>query len=173
VVCTPRKPVIQPPGVAFGPVWTALYADIAITSAIAIDRLPEQDRAKYERALAANLALNASWSWVFFRFHRLGLAVAVAAALALSSGDLVRRTAAADRGPPPPWARTRPGVCSPPCCPPRSGGGIAAERGPQRPRRRTLERSRPVRDGHGSAARAPVQRRDDRVTSRCSQRPGS
>jgi len=89
-----EKPVIQPPGVVFGPVWTALYADIAVTSAIAIDRLREHDRATYERALAANLVLNASWSWVFFRFHRLGLAVAVAAALALSSGDLVRRTAA-------------------------------------------------------------------------------
>ena len=91
-----EKPVIQPPGVVFGPVWTALYADIAVTSAIAIDRLQEHDRATYERALAANLVLNASWSWVFFRFHRLGPAVAVAAALALSSGDLVRRTAAAD-----------------------------------------------------------------------------
>jgi tryptophan-rich sensory protein len=70
--------------------------DIAVTSAIAIDRLREHDRATYERALAANLVLNASWSWVFFRFHRLGPAVAVAAALTLSSGDLVRRTAAAD-----------------------------------------------------------------------------
>ena len=67
-----EKPVIQPPGVVFGPVWTALYADIAVTSAIAIDRLQEHDRATYERALAANLVLNASWSWVFFRFHRLG-----------------------------------------------------------------------------------------------------
>ena len=62
-----EKPVIQPPGVVFGPVWTALYADIAVTSAIAIDRLQEHDRATYERALAANLVLNASWSWVFFR----------------------------------------------------------------------------------------------------------
>jgi tryptophan-rich sensory protein len=96
-----EKPVIQPPGVVFGPVWTALYGDIAVTSAIAIDRLQEHDRATYERALVANLLLNASWSWIFFRFHRLGLAIAVAAALALSSSDLVRRTAAADR-----WAAT-------------------------------------------------------------------
>ena len=44
-------------------------------------------------ALAVNLAVNAGWSWVFFRWHRLGPAVGVAGLLTLSSADLVRRTA--------------------------------------------------------------------------------
>ncbi|MEE2030572.1 TspO/MBR family protein [Rhodococcus chondri] len=95
-----RKPGFQPPAAAFPIVWTALYADIAVTSASAIDALTEQERfderRNYIAALAANLALNASWSWVFFKAHRLVPATAVAAALAVSSADLTRRTAAAN-----------------------------------------------------------------------------
>ncbi len=43
-----------------------------------------------------DLLLNAGWSWLFFRFHKLGAAVAGAAALTLSSADLARRVATAD-----------------------------------------------------------------------------
>lgn len=92
------KPSFQPPGQVFPVVWTALYADIAATSAIALDRLGELNSdavAAYRRAFAVNLVLNATWSWVFFRFHRLGAATAVAGALAVSSVDLVRRSSAA------------------------------------------------------------------------------
>jgi tryptophan-rich sensory protein len=92
-----RKPRIQPPGAVFGLVWTVLYTDIALTSAVALDRLPEHRRRGYTAALAANLLLNASWSWVFFRAHRIGPAIGVAAVLTVSSADLVRRTLAADR----------------------------------------------------------------------------
>jgi tryptophan-rich sensory protein len=90
------KPPIQPPGPVFPVVWTTLYADLALTAARALDRLEAAGRhdeaAAYRRALAANLVLNAGWSWVFFRAHRLGPAVGVAALLALSSADLARRT---------------------------------------------------------------------------------
>ena len=95
-----RKPGIQPPAVAFPVVWTALYADIAATSAVAIDSLTERGdhdgRRKYITALGVNLGLNASWPWVFFAWHRLVPATIVAAALAASSADLTRRTAAAN-----------------------------------------------------------------------------
>lgn len=68
------KPSIQPPGVVFGPVWSTLYTDIAVTSGMAIKELgaidPEAAK-KYQQALAINLVLNASWSWVFFRAHKL------------------------------------------------------------------------------------------------------
>ena len=91
-----EKPSFQPPAAAFPVAWTTLYADIALTTAHAIDRLERAGRtdeaAAYRRALAANLAVNAAWSWVFFRGHRLGAAVGVAGALAMSSADLVRRT---------------------------------------------------------------------------------
>lgn len=90
------KPSFQPPGVAFPVVWTTLYTDIALTTGHALDRLEaagrHEEAAAYRRALAANLAVNAAWSWVFFRWHRLGPAVGVAGLLALSSADLVRRT---------------------------------------------------------------------------------
>ncbi len=95
-----RKPTYQPPGIAFPVVWTALYGDIAATSAVAIARFQttgQHDKARgYVAALSANLLLNAGWSWVFFRYHKLGAAALGAAALTVSSADLARRTADAD-----------------------------------------------------------------------------
>lgn len=91
------KPPFQPPPVVFPIAWTALYADIAATTARALAHAePNQNRA-LRNALLLNLVLNASWSWVFFRAHRLGAATAVAAALTASSADLTRRTAGVDR----------------------------------------------------------------------------
>ncbi|RIK15952.1 MAG: TspO protein [Acidobacteria bacterium] len=99
---TLRKPDWQPPGPAFPAVWTPLYADIAVTSAVALDRLEAAgrhgERAAYRRALAVNLALNAGWSWLFWRSRRPWLAAAECAVLAVSSADLVRRTSRASRG---------------------------------------------------------------------------
>ena len=96
-----RKPSYQPPSVAFPVVWTALYADIAATSAVAIDRLRaagQHDRARrYAAALGVNLLLNSGWSWLFFRYHKLGASALGAAALTASSTDLARRAAQADR----------------------------------------------------------------------------
>lgn len=95
-----EKPAFQPPPVAFPVVWTLLYADIAVASAATIDRLAEDDgdddRA-FRAALAANLVLNASWTWTFFRAHHLPAATTVAGLLALSSADLVRRAGAVSR----------------------------------------------------------------------------
>lgn len=95
-----RKPPYQPPGAVFPIVWTALYGDIAVTSAVAIERLRASgDGAavrRYVVALCANLIINAGWSWLFFRYHRLGASALGAAVLAVSTADLVRQTAAAD-----------------------------------------------------------------------------
>ncbi len=95
-----RKPAYQPPGAAFPVVWTALYGDIAATSAVAIDRFRTEGRhdkaRRYAAALTVNLLLNAGWSWLFFRYHRLGASALGAAVLAASSADLARRTAEAD-----------------------------------------------------------------------------
>jgi benzodiazapine receptor len=101
-----RKPAIQPPGIVFPFVWTTLYTDIAVSSAVVIDRLQRSDpsaASAYRRALAVNLVLNASWSWVFFKWHRLAPAIGVAGALAVSSADLARRADQAD--PHAAWAR--------------------------------------------------------------------
>ncbi|OBG40663.1 TspO/MBR family protein [Mycobacterium sp. E3198] len=96
-----RKPPYQPPGAAFPLVWTTLYGDIAATSAVVIDRFRATGRdgeaRRYAAALGANLTLNAGWSWLFFRYHRLGASALGAAALTASSADLARRAARADR----------------------------------------------------------------------------
>jgi translocator protein len=95
-----RKPPYQPPGAAFPLVWTALYTDIAATSAVVIDRLraagQDDGARRYAAALGVNLALNAGWSWLFFRYHKLGFSALGAAALTVSSADLARRAAQAD-----------------------------------------------------------------------------
>ncbi|RNE64192.1 TspO/MBR family protein [Cryobacterium tepidiphilum] len=98
---TLRKPAIQPPPAAFPVVWSTLYADIALASAsvladgakLATDApTPAENPARgYLGALAVNLALNAAWSWCFFRMRNLPLSVGVAGGLALSSVGLARR----------------------------------------------------------------------------------
>lgn len=99
---TIRKPSYVPPNVVFPVAWTALYGDIAVTSAVAIDHLRLEGRHAQARslviALLANLALNAGWSWLFFRRHRLGTSAIAAAALTASSADLARRTVAVNAG---------------------------------------------------------------------------
>lgn len=91
-----RKPSFQPPPVAFPVVWTILYADIAVSTALTLERLTEKGdetaARDYIRALTTNLLVNAGWSWVFFRSHRLRTAAVVAAVLTVSSADLTRRT---------------------------------------------------------------------------------
>ncbi len=95
-----RKPSFNPPNAAFPIAWTTLYVDIAVTSASAINRFrADGDDAKaqaYTAALGANLVLNAGWSWLFFKAHKLGLSAVAAAALAASSADLARRAGDAD-----------------------------------------------------------------------------
>ena len=97
---TLRKPSFNPPNAAFPIAWTTLYADIAVTSASAINRFrADGDDAKaraYTAALGSNLVLNAGWSWLFFKAHKLGLSAVAAGALAGSSADLARRAGEAD-----------------------------------------------------------------------------
>jgi translocator protein len=91
------KPPWQPPGSVFGPVWTVLYALIAVAGSRVLARSGGPARRGYVRAYAANLALNTAWSWIFFRAHRPLLAAVEAGVLAASSADLARRSWARDR----------------------------------------------------------------------------
>jgi len=98
---TLNKPSWQPPPPVYGLVWTPLYADIALASGHVINRLNEEGRVRERRrligALGVNLALNAGWSWLFFRYHRPWVAAAECAVLTASSADLVRRVGSVDR----------------------------------------------------------------------------
>jgi tryptophan-rich sensory protein len=81
-------------------VWTALYADIAVTSGAVLTRFSSvgrrTDERRYAVALGTNLALNAGWCALFFRARRTSFAAAGALALAASSADLARRAGRAD-----------------------------------------------------------------------------
>ncbi|MDT5018792.1 MAG: translocator protein [Mycobacterium sp.] len=93
-----KKPPYQPPRQAFPIVWPILYADIATVSAAMLDDLDRRGQADERRAyivaLATNLVLNASWSWLFFNRRMLGTSAVAAGALTVSSADLTRRAAA-------------------------------------------------------------------------------
>lgn len=90
----------QPPPVAFPVVWTALFADIAATSAEVITRLKEDDRhhesQAIHRALGLNLVLNAGWRTLFWRARRFDMATVEAAVLTVSSATFARRAAETD-----------------------------------------------------------------------------
>ncbi|MFT4165463.1 MAG: tryptophan-rich sensory protein [Microlunatus sp.] len=97
-----RKPSWQPPPAAFPLVWTSLYAAIMVAATATIAELEDDgreiDAADFWRALLVNLGLNAGWSVVFFRLHRLPLATVWSALLTVSSADLARRAAPTGRG---------------------------------------------------------------------------
>jgi benzodiazapine receptor len=87
------KPSWQPPGPAFGIVWTTLYALLAVAGAGALERTSDgRARQGYIRSYAANLALNAGWSWCFFRAKRPRLALAEVALLEASTAELTVRS---------------------------------------------------------------------------------
>ncbi|MEZ5095455.1 MAG: TspO/MBR family protein [Nocardioides sp.] len=90
------KPSWQPPGWAFGPAWTTLYALIAASGARTLDWMSPEERRGYATALGVNLALNTGWSWLFFTARRPGLAMVELLALEASTLDLARRSAAVD-----------------------------------------------------------------------------
>lgn len=69
-----RKPIWNPPGWVFGPVWAVLY----LMMAVAAWQVWEQAHVLSRRATAwwfLQLALNGAWSWIFFGLHRPGLAL--------------------------------------------------------------------------------------------------
>jgi uncharacterized protein YbjT (DUF2867 family)/tryptophan-rich sensory protein len=92
----------QPPTLAFPVVWTALYADIAATSATALNAYDKagdtEGRNAYLKAFGTNLALNAAWSVLFWRVRKPWVAAVEAALLTASSADLARRAGAVSKG---------------------------------------------------------------------------
>ena len=60
------KPSFQPPGWAFGVVWTALYAMMGIAFALVASAAPSPRRTRAMWLFGPQLALNFAWSPVFF-----------------------------------------------------------------------------------------------------------
>ncbi|MFP3940506.1 MAG: TspO/MBR family protein [Thermoanaerobaculia bacterium] len=72
-----EKPPWNPPGWVFAPVWTVLYAMMAVAGWL-VWRSPGllTLRRLALGVFAVQLALNGAWSWLFFGLHRPGLALA-------------------------------------------------------------------------------------------------
>jgi benzodiazapine receptor len=75
------KPPFNPPNWIFAPVWSALYVMIAIAGWRAWRRAEGRQRYLALTAYAVQLALNLSWSFVFFGARLIGPALAVIAVL--------------------------------------------------------------------------------------------
>lgn len=92
----------QPPTLAFPLVWTALYADMAASSAAVLTAYDQagdrKGRNAYLTAFGTNLVLNTAWSVVFWRVRRPWAAAAQAAVLTASSADLARRAGEVSKG---------------------------------------------------------------------------
>ena len=72
---TLARPAIAPPNWIFGPVWTLLYALMAIAAWIVWNAAPSQPRTWGLTLFLLQLGLNLTWSWIFFKKHALGAAL--------------------------------------------------------------------------------------------------
>ena len=68
-----RKPSWTPPGWLFAPVWTLLYAMMAVAAWLV---WRETGLSREIGLFVLQLALNAAWTWLFFGLKRPGLALA-------------------------------------------------------------------------------------------------
>ncbi len=93
-----NKPAWTPPSWLFGPVWTLLYAFMALV-AWRVWRLPASaaERAPLLRRWWTQLVLNGAWSWAFFHFRSPAAGLAVIGPLLLVIGSMQPRLARADR----------------------------------------------------------------------------
>ena len=69
-------PPWAPPASVFGPVWSVLYAMMAVAAWLAWRRAPLASAPATWSLFFAQLVANAAWSWLFFSRH-LGLAASV------------------------------------------------------------------------------------------------
>ncbi|HEX6307718.1 MAG TPA: TspO/MBR family protein [Longimicrobiales bacterium] len=69
------KPAWTPPGAVFGPVWTVLYALMAVAAWLVWKRRRDAPVGFALAMFALQLVLNAAWSWLFFGLERPDLAL--------------------------------------------------------------------------------------------------
>jgi benzodiazapine receptor len=63
------KPAWAPPAAVFGPVWSVLYALMAVAAWL-VWRSPQRAGAGVYGLFFAQLAVNALWSWLFFAWRQ-------------------------------------------------------------------------------------------------------
>ena len=70
------RPGWAPPASVFGPVWSVLYTLMGVAAWLAWREGPRPARAPALALFAAQLLVNALWSWLFFAWHLGGWALA-------------------------------------------------------------------------------------------------
>lgn len=73
---TLARPAIAPPNWVFGPVWTLLYALMAVSIWQVWQTGHSAWRTTGVTLFAVQLTLNLAWSWIFFHKHQIGAALA-------------------------------------------------------------------------------------------------
>lgn len=70
------KPTITPPNWVFGPVWTTLYALIAVSLYLVWMSANKKQKKKIAAIYAINLVANTAWTLFYFGLHNPALALA-------------------------------------------------------------------------------------------------
>ena len=89
-----QKPAFQPPAWMFGVVWTALYIMLGLALAIILHLPPSKLRRDALWLFGGQLALNFSWSPVFFGMHMIDVAfliIIVMLVMSIATAGLFRR----------------------------------------------------------------------------------
>jgi translocator protein len=76
-----RKPSFNPPDWIFAPIWTLLYAMMAVAASLVASMPPSRERRIAIALMAIQLVLNGLWSLLFFGLHSPGIAFVDIAAL--------------------------------------------------------------------------------------------
>ncbi len=71
---TLNKPFLNPPNYLFGPVWTLLYLLMGISIYLILQTPKTDMRKKAIIIFCVQLGLNFLWSFLFFKFQRVGIA---------------------------------------------------------------------------------------------------
>jgi benzodiazapine receptor len=72
---TLNQPSFNPPNSVFGPVWTTLYILMGISLYMVWRLTPGKERNRALLLFGVQMALNFSWSFLFFYFHEMGFAL--------------------------------------------------------------------------------------------------
>ena len=78
-----EKPSWNPPSWLFGPVWTTLYAMIAVAGWLVWRRRETAPVRPAMIVYTLQLLLNGAWSWIFFGVHEMGWALVEIVLLAI------------------------------------------------------------------------------------------
>lgn len=73
---TLKRPAFAPPNGVFGPVWTLLYASMAVAAWLVWQSADSPLRTWGLALFLLQLGLNLAWSLIFFRLHAIGAALA-------------------------------------------------------------------------------------------------